>query len=193
MIDVIDMIWILVLLWFVMLVLVVGGVELVVCIWQGGDLVVQVGINVDGDGQKVLDVIVDDLFWVCLIVVGLWFYVFEEQDQVLELNFVGGLVLVIDLLDGLLNIDINLIIGMIFFIYFVVDMVKDSFLCFVCQQIGVGYIIYGLCCVMMVIFGDGVQYYVLGFDGFWLVDVCVIMFDCLFEFVINVLNYWYWL
>ena len=176
----------------VMLALAAGGAELAARIRQGGDLAAQVGTNADGDGQKALDVIADDLFRARLTAAGLRFYASEEQDQALELNPAGGLALAIDPLDGSSNIDTNLTIGTIFSIYPAAATAKDSFLRPARQQIGAGYVIYGPRCAMMVTFGDGVQHYALGPDGFRLVDARVTMPDCSFEFAINASNYRHW-
>lgn len=152
------------------------------------------GTNADGDGQKALDVIADEMFCTALRGAGVRWLASEEQEQALALDPQGSLAVAIDPLDGSSNIDTNVSIGTIFSIYPAEDTAEASFLRPTRQQIGAGYVIYGPRCAMMVSFGDGVQQYLLDPDtgAFRLVDGRLTMPDCSFEFAINASNYRHW-
>ncbi|MTH76741.1 class 1 fructose-bisphosphatase [Paracoccus aestuariivivens] len=171
-----------------------AGAKLSVLIRRGGELGRPVGTNSDGDGQKALDVLADDLFRSALGRAGLRWFASEEQDSAIELNPSGRLAIAIDPLDGSSNIDTNVSIGTIFSIYPDEATSEASFLRPMRQQIAAGYIIYGPRCAMMVTFGDGVQHYALDPDTgvFRLVETRLVMPDCSFEFAINASNYRHW-
>ncbi|ARC36942.1 class 1 fructose-bisphosphatase [Paracoccus yeei] len=171
-----------------------AAAELAVLIRRGGDLGAAVGTNADGDGQKALDVIADEMFCTALRGAGVRWLASEEQEQALALDPQGSLAVAIDPLDGSSNIDTNVSIGTIFSIYPAEDTAEASFLRPTRQQIGAGYVIYGPRCAMMVSFGDGVQQYLLDPDtgAFRLVDGRLTMPDCSFEFAINASNYRHW-
>lgn len=171
-----------------------AGAQLAQTIRRGGDLGSLVGTNTDGDSQKALDVMADDLFLTALKGAGVRWMASEEQDQAVQLNDQGAFAVAIDPLDGSSNIDTNVSIGTIFSIYPAEDTAEASFYRPVRQQICGGYIIYGPRCAMMVTFGDGVQHYALDPDAgvFRLVTARQIMPDCSFEFAINASNYRHW-
>ena len=73
-----------------------------------------VGLNSDGDSQKQLDVIADDIFCSSLEAAGIGFYVSEEREAIEMLNNNDDLGVAIDPLDGSSNIDCNVSIGTIF-------------------------------------------------------------------------------
>ena len=171
-----------------------AGARLAAIIRRGGDLAQPVGTNADGDGQKALDVIADDLFCQTLAGAGVRWLASEEQEQAVALDPEGTLAVAIDPLDGSSNIDTNVSIGTIFSIYPAEATAEASFLRPARQQIGAGYIIYGPRCAMMVTFGDGVQHYALDpeDDAFRLVATRRQMPDCALEFAINASNYRHW-
>ncbi|MCO4778589.1 MAG: fructose-bisphosphatase class I, partial [Lentibacter algarum] len=72
----------------------------------GDSLSVEVGENSDGDGQKALDVMADEMFEAALRDTAVRFYASEEQEGVLDLG-AGKYALAIDPLDGSSNIDVN--------------------------------------------------------------------------------------
>lgn len=171
-----------------------AGARLAAIIRRGGDLASPVGTNADGDGQKALDVMADDLFRQALAGAGVRWLASEEQDEAVALDPAGRLAVAIDPLDGSSNIDTNVSIGTIFSIYPAEATAEASFLRPARQQIAGGYIIYGPRCAMMVTFGDGVQHYALDpdSDGFRLVTARQEMPESALEFAINASNYRHW-
>lgn len=151
------------------------------------------GINSDGDAQKALDVIADDLFLTAAKAGGVRHYASEEQDIVLDLG-AGAWALAIDPLDGSSNIDTNVSVGTIFSIYAAAELPDASFLRPVGQQIGAGYVIYGPQVALVCSFGQGVQRYVLDPEtrAFVLVDAGVQIPPATPEFAINASNYRHW-
>ena len=70
--------------------------------------------NADGDDQKALDVLADQLIEQALAKTSLFAYLSEEREQPVPLSASGQLVCACDPLDGSSNIDTNLTIGTIF-------------------------------------------------------------------------------
>lgn len=182
----------------VMMALARASAELEQIIRRGGNpgaaLGAAVGTNSDGDGQKALDVIADDLFARHLKDADLRWLASEEQAEAHKIDPNGRFALAIDPLDGSSNIDTNVSVGTIFSIYRAEETAEASFLRPVGQQIAGGYVIYGPRCAMMVTFGDGVQSYALDPDQgrFVLTNPRVQMPDCSLEFAINASNYRHW-
>ncbi len=154
----------------------------------------EVGENSDGDGQKALDVLTDEMFAADLKKRNVRWYASEEQEEVVELNPNGTLALAIDPLDGSSNIDVNVSIGTIFSIFHAKDGANESFLRPANEQIAGGYIIYGPQTGLMVTFGEGTQYYLLDPETgtFVLVDDQVKVPEKSSEFAINASNYRHW-
>ena len=152
------------------------------------------GTNSDGDTQKALDVIADDLFLTAARRGGVRHYASEEQDEVVVLNDDARFALAIDPLDGSSNIDTNVSIGTIFSIYLASREPDASFLRPVSEQIGAGYVIYGPQTAMLLSFGSGVQRYVLDPQTarFVLVEAQVTIPPDSSEFAINASNYRHW-
>ena len=73
--------------------------------------------NADGDNQKALDVLADQLIEQALQHAGLHAYLSEEREQAVMFSSEADLVCACDPLDGSSNIDTNLTIGTIFSIY----------------------------------------------------------------------------
>jgi fructose-1,6-bisphosphatase I len=160
----------------------------------GQSLGAAVGENTDGDQQKALDVLADEMFADELKSAGVRYYASEEQDSVVELDPAGGYALAIDPLDGSSNIDVNVSIGTIFSIFPVGDGAESSFLRPASEQIAGGYIIYGPQTGLVVTFGDGTQYYVLDRETgcFVLVSARMSIPQTSREFAINASNYRHW-
>jgi fructose-1,6-bisphosphatase I len=140
------------------------GAELSRVIARGplaGALGAGVGENSDGDQQKALDVMADEMFEAALKGTGVKYYASEEQETVLELDAGGRFALATDPLDGSSNIDVNVTIGTIFSIFEAAESAEASFLRPASDQIAAGYIAYGPQTLLAVTFGAGTQLYVL--------------------------------
>ncbi len=137
----------------------------------GESLSVEVGENSDGDGQKALDVMADEMFEAALRDTQVRYYASEEQETVLDLG-AGKYALAIDPLDGSSNIDVNVSIGTIFSIFEAKEGAEESFLRPAKEQIAGGYIVFGPQTGMAVTFGDGVLTYAMDPEtgGFVLVE-----------------------
>ena len=151
------------------------------------------GVNSDGDAQKALDVLADELFLAAARAGGVRHYASEEQDEVVTLG-AGDWALGIDPLDGSSNIDTNVSVGTIFSIYPAAATPEASFLRPVAQQVGAGFVIYGPQVALVCSFGQGVQRYVLdpAQQRFVLVDEGMSIPPAAPEFAINASNYRHW-
>ena len=160
----------------------------------GDALGAAVGENTDGDQQKALDVLADNMFASALRPAKVRFYASEERDTVDALNQAGSYAIAIDPLDGSSNIDTNVSIGTIFSIYDAEENADASFLRPVSQQIAGGYFIYGPQCALIVTFGDGVQHFVLDPRDrtFHLAEARMEIPALASEFAINASNYRHW-
>jgi fructose-1,6-bisphosphatase I len=154
----------------------------------------QVGENTDGDGQKALDVLCDEMFEAALRDEEVRWYASEEQEHALTLNPAGKYALAIDPLDGSSNIDVNVSIGTIFSIFPAKDEANASFLRPATEQLAGGYIIYGPQVCLVVTFGKGTQMYVLdpAFQTFVLSNPAMVIPKTAREFAINASNYRHW-
>ena len=152
------------------------------------------GTNSDGDGQKALDVLADDLFREALETASVRHYASEEQEEVLTLNAQGTLAVAIDPLDGSSNIDVNVSIGTIFSIFPAAATADESFLRRADEQVAAGYIIYGPQCALVACWGRGVHLYVLDARtrAFVLVRSGQTIPTDSNEFSINASNYRHW-
>ena len=114
------------------------------------------GLNSDGDGQKQLDVIADDIFCKSLKEAGVGFYASEERETIETLKKSGDLGVAIDPLDGSSNIDCNVSIGTIFSIKEVKNKnhpEEDFFI--LGDYLASGYFIYGPQTLLVFTVGDG--------------------------------------
>lgn len=151
------------------------------------------GINADGDSQKALDVIADELFMAAARAGGVAHYASEEQEAVVDLGS-GVFALAIDPLDGSSNIDTNVSVGTIFSVYPAALHPEASFLRPVAEQIAAGYVIYGPQVGLVCSFGAGVRRYVLDPEAgaFVRVEGAVVLPVEAAEFAINASNYRHW-
>ena len=118
---------------------------------------VLVGLNSDGDGQKQLDIIADDIFYKSLKAAGVGFYASEERETIETLNKGGDLGVAIDPLDGSSNIDCNVSIGTIFSVKEVKNKnhpEEDFFI--LGDYLASGYFIYGPQTLLVFTVGDGI-------------------------------------
>lgn len=153
----------------------------------------EAGQNSDGDRQKALDVVADDLFLAAARAGGVCHYASEEQDAVLDLG-AGAWALAVDPLDGSSNIDTNLSVGTIFSVYPAGAGPEASFLRPVAEQIAAGYVIYGPQVAMVVSFGAGVLRLALDPVAGVFVPVAKGLHipPAAAEFAINASNYRHW-
>lgn len=160
----------------------------------GQSLAAQVGENSDGDGQKALDVLADDMFEAVLRGGDVRWYASEEQEEALLTSETGKYALAIDPLDGSSNIDVNVSIGTIFSIFETKEGAEESFLRKASEQICGGYILYGPATCLVVTFGNGTQQYVLdpAKGEFVLVEKAMSVPETSKEFAINASNYRHW-
>ncbi len=159
-----------------------------------GAMGAMVGENSDGDNQKALDIIADDMFFKAICKTGVRWFASEEREEVVEANAAGRLALAIDPLDGSSNIDVNMSIGTIFSIYEAKDTGDKSFLRPGTEQLVGGYIIYGPQTGMIITFGKGTLSLILDPDSnrFVILDQALKIPDNASEFAINASNYRHW-
>ncbi len=121
--------------------------------------------NVQGEEQKKLDVIANDLIkdalGACEPVRGI---ASEEEDDVVGLRESAGLLVTFDPLDGSSNIDINSMVGTIFSILpgdATGPVSEAEFLQPGRKQVAAGYVLYGPSTMLSLTTGDGVEMYTL--------------------------------
>ena len=125
-----------------------------------------VGLNSDGDGQKQLDIIADDIFYKSLKSAGVGFYASEERETIETLNKGGDLGVAIDPLDGSSNIDCNVSIGTIFSVKEVKNKnhpEEDFFI--LGDYLASGYFIYGPQTLLVFTIGDGILKFSLNVEN----------------------------
>ena len=119
--------------------------------------------NTDGDEQKALDVLADELICEALAATGIAAYLSEERDDAVVFgNTDNQLVVASDPLDGSSNIDTNLTIGTIFSIY---RAEGDNWLMPGRAQQVAGFFAYGPQTVLLLTTGDGVTGFCLEDTG----------------------------
>lgn len=72
------------------------------------------GQNSDGDDQKALDVLAEEVITASIRGSGVGQFLSEEQDEAVEMDAGGSVILAVDPLDGSSNISVNVTIGTIF-------------------------------------------------------------------------------
>ena len=161
---------------------------------EGHALGSELGENSDGDGQKALDVVADQIFFDKLRKANIRWYASEEQEEILAADQNGAFALAIDPLDGSGNIDVNVSIGTIFSIFPAKEDSTESIIRPGHEQIAAGYVIYGPQTGLMITFGNGVQFYLLNPDSdrFELVRDLVTIPEVSSEYAINASNYRHW-
>ena len=155
--------------------------------------------NIQGEVQKKLDVVSNDLFKDILLESGLVKAISSEEEDTSVAGEKNGKFLVsFDPLDGSSNIDINSLIGTIFSIHEAPadmdasdpDMFKQSGN----KQICAGYVLYGPATMLVMTTGNGTHFYVLDrtHGGFSLVERNVQVPKDTQEFAINMSNQRFW-
>lgn len=147
--------------------------------------------NTDGDEQKALDVLADQLICNALAPTGISAYLSEERDE--AVIFEGSdsqIVVASDPLDGSSNIDTNLTIGTIFSIY---RAEQESWLREGRAQQAAGFFAYGPQTVLLITTGQGVAGFCLNAEGqFVQMDWQPQIPATTKEFAINAANSRYW-
>ena len=157
-----------------------------------GRLGEEVGANSDGDRQKKLDVVADELFAGALAPTPVRWYASEERPTAEMLNPEGTLALAIDPLDGSSNIDVNISIGTIFSVFEAKESGVESFLRPGREQIAAGYVVYGPQTVFILATRTTLAQFVLHRGHFFLVSDSLRIPDRTTEFAINASNYRHW-
>lgn len=154
--------------------------------------------NVQGEEQKKLDVIANDILKSLLLAEpSVRALASEEEDQIVPANADGRFLVAFDPLDGSSNIDINSMVGTIFSIYDVpgaTPVVEADFLRPGRQQVAAGYVLYGPSVMLVLTAGQGVQMYTLdqlAGEFILTVDRAAVSADTK-EFAINMSNQRFW-
>jgi len=163
---------------------------------------VQVSTNVQGEQQKPLDVVANDIMiGTCEWGGQLAGMVSEEMDQPYAIPALyprGRYLLVFDPLDGSSNIDVNMPVGTIFSVLRCPDGVTDPTLEHFLQpgtaQVAAGYAIYGPTAMLVLTLGDGVHGFTLDpeIGAFTLTHPGMSIPPESYEFAVNVSNERFW-
>ena len=146
--------------------------------------------NVDGDDQKALDIIADEMIQNALSEVkAVASYLSEEQDAAVQMHDDGTVIVASDPLDGSSNIDTNVSIGTIFSILPAAGGVLQAG----SNQIAAGFFLYGPQTTLLITFGKNVMAFQLDDDGeFYDMDWQVKIIPDTDEFAINASNMRQW-
>ena len=151
------------------------------------------GENTDGDNQKALDVLADQLIEQSLAKTSLFAYLSEEREQPVSLRASGRLICACDPLDGSSNIDTNLTIGTIFSLYPAPNhKTVTNLLCPGRKQIAAGFFVYGPQTALLMTYGKGVFAFCLDGKHYRLMDWRVRIPRQTSEFAINAANQRRW-
>jgi fructose-1,6-bisphosphatase I len=126
-----------------------------------GPLSEVVGESLDGDGQKALDVLTNDLLRDAMSVAPVAVFASEESDEPEILDMHAKLAVAVDPLDGSSNIDTLAPVGTIFSILHAAPVVAESFLQTGRHQLAAGFLIYGPQTALALTMGDGVRIFTL--------------------------------
>jgi fructose-1,6-bisphosphatase I len=154
--------------------------------------------NVQGEQQKKLDVIANDILKALLLAEpSVRALASEEEAQIVPAHSDGRYLIAFDPLDGSSNIDINGTVGTIFSIYDVpgaTPVQESDFLRPGRQQVAAGYVFYGPSVLLALTAGQGVQIYTLDqLAGEFLLTVDrVSIAPETKEFAINMSNQRFW-
>jgi len=155
--------------------------------------------NVQGETQKMLDVISNDLLKDILVAnpyvrgVGS-----EEEDYTIAANADGKYLVTFDPLDGSSNIDVNLSVGTIFSVLEAQDDTpgdnQDVFLQNGRKQVAAGYVLYGPSSLLVMTTGNGVNLFTLdsNIGEFVLTKEALQIPEDTAEFAINMSNQRFW-
>jgi fructose-1,6-bisphosphatase I len=150
--------------------------------------------HAEGDEQKDLDVLADEIFLDAARRADLAFYASEELHKAVPLEGGSQLAIAIDPLDGSSNIDTNVSIGTIFSILPAAGDVDRTFLQPGNRQLAAGFFIYGPQLALALTLGEGARIFVFSTS----LGVFVEAYTALAiapktqEFAINASNYRHW-
>jgi len=156
------------------------------------------GNNSDGDVQKELDIVANDIIISALQCTPVAWIASEELDTALAVTRGAPLVVAIDPLDGSSNIDTNTSVGTIFSLLPASDIDNPTGASAVLQkgtrQLAAGYVIYGPQTALVLTTGQGTHIFTLDADTgeFHLTRADVKVPDTTKEFAINVSNFRHW-
>ncbi|MCI4664606.1 MAG: class 1 fructose-bisphosphatase [Neomegalonema sp.] len=162
----------------------------------GGALGASTGdANSDGDVQKTLDVLANDIVLNALRTAPVAYFASEEENEIHTLAPEAQLGVAVDPLDGSSNIDVNVSIGTIFSIFAKSSAgATTTFFRPGREQLAAGYMIYGPHTALVLTTGQGVDLYVLDPEarGFRLASAGLRIGPDTKEFAINASNYRHW-
>ncbi|WP_394183121.1 class 1 fructose-bisphosphatase [Marinomonas posidonica] len=154
--------------------------------------------NVQGEEQKKLDIISNDMLKTALLACpAVRAVASEEEDDIVPANTTGEYLIAFDPLDGSSNIDINAMVGTIFSIYHDTGSkpaTEQGFLKPGSEQVAAGYVLYGPSCMLVLTTGNGVQMFTLDPENndFVLTQDQVTVAAETQEFAINLSNQRFW-
>ncbi|NRA69895.1 MAG: class 1 fructose-bisphosphatase [Gammaproteobacteria bacterium] len=155
--------------------------------------------NIQGETQKKLDVISNQLIKDILLESGLVRAIASEEEDTIVAGSENGRYLVcFDPLDGSSNIDINSLVGTIFSIMEVPEgqtgATEEMFLQPGTQQVAAGYVLYGPSTQLVLTTGNGVRQYTLDntIGEFLLTNEKMIISEDTQEFAVNMSNQRFW-
>ena len=154
--------------------------------------------NVQGEDQKKLDVISNDMLKADLAKTGLVRGIAsEEEEHCVGCHDDGEFLVLFDPLDGSSNIDINSLVGTIFSVYAAADKSNTEDADFLRpghEQVAAGYVLYGPSVILTLTTGQGTQMYMLDQNSgeFLLYSDNVQISKTTKEFAINMSNQRHW-
>ncbi|MCF1428380.1 MAG: class 1 fructose-bisphosphatase [Shewanella sp.] len=153
--------------------------------------------NVQGETQKKLDVITNDMLKDALKASGqVRGLASEEEDYVVPVSAAGEYLVCFDPLDGSSNIDINSLVGTIFSVLPAQEgeLTEQSFLQSGRSQLAAGYVLYGPSTILALTTGSGVNFFTLDpqTGEFLLTQENVQITKNTAEFAINMSNQRFW-
>lgn len=157
-----------------------------------GPLAMVRGYHADGDSQKELDLIADELVRDALAGAPVALFGSEEADAALLLDAAGTLAVAVDPLDGSSNIDSNATVGTIFSILPYVG--PDALLQPGRAQLAAGFLLYGPQTALVLTVGAGTQIFVLdrASGAFLLAEPRALVLPETAEYAINASNQRHW-
>jgi fructose-1,6-bisphosphatase I len=150
--------------------------------------------NADGDVQRELDFVADDIFLSAAARAGADYYASEEREHPVVLDNSSGVAVAIDPLDGSSGIEANISIGTIFSLLPTAVDARHTFLQPGNHQLASGFFIYGPQLALAVTLGDGARIFVYSQRTGTFVQAykAVVIVPETREFAINASNYRHW-